>query len=174
MFALGLVGMFVMFLIPGLLFFGDPDVDEFDEGDFDSGYVYYVDQKSVVDAVEVPCNAMMTAGDKIELFTDPGKAAVAIREFAVTTQGIADAIDSAKPDNDSKQWRDDWEDLTHSLETFATDLDKLGNDAWLDTFAVPGEAPIMVRMAYSSDANCEVPAAVFTMDPANTEYYMEY
>ncbi|GAA3530534.1 hypothetical protein GCM10022234_29680 [Aeromicrobium panaciterrae] len=178
MFALGLIGMFGMFFLFPFIFFaglGDPDFDEgeFDEGDFESSYVYYVDQKSVVDAVEVPCNAMMTAGDKIKLFTEPDAAAASISAFAGTARGIADAIGSASPDNDSKQWQADWEKLAHELDTFATDLRKVGNDAWLDTFAEPGEAPIMLRMAGSSDANCEIPQTIFDLDPANSEYFME-
>lgn len=179
MFALGLIGMFVMFFLFPFIFFaglGDPDFDEgdFDEGDFDSAYVYFVDQKSVVDAVEVPCNAMMAAGDKIELFTEPADAAVSISAYATTARGIADAIGSASPNHDSKQWQADWEKLAHNLDTFATDLRKIGNDAWLDTFAEPGVAPIMVRMAGSSEANCEIPQMLFDLDPANSEYFMEY
>lgn len=171
MLALGLVGLFALGVILAIV---EGESDEYPEGDYESGYVYYVDQKSVVDAVELPCNRMMAAGDAIELFTTPAKAAVSIKAFAVEAQGIADAIDRADPDSDSKQWRDDWDKLSDNLETFAIDLNKYGNDAFLNTYTVLGEAPIMVRMAYSSEANCEVPPAIFAMDTDNSDYYMEF
>jgi hypothetical protein len=174
MFVLGLVGSFGLFLIPGLFFFSEPNFDNFDEGDYEAGYSYYVDQQSVVDAVEVPCNKMLDAGDQIKFFTDPDKAAVTIKAFAVTAQEIADAIGTASPNRDSKLWRADWEKLAHNLQTYATDLTKVGNDAGLDTFAEMGEAPIMVRMADSSNANCEIPEVVVALDPENANYYEEY
>lgn len=170
MLGLGLIAAFGMFfLLPFIFFAGDPHFDDFDEG-FDE-YAYYVDQRSVLDAVTEPCAEMREAGTEIKLFGDPDDVATRIEAFSVTAQDIADAIGGANPNDDSQQWQADWETLSEDLAAYATNLAEVGENATFTSLQPFGDRPLMVRMEFSSDADCEVPLVVYAMDPQNAGFY---
>ena len=149
--------------------------DDYEGGDGGGEYgYYYVDQRSVLKAVDDPCEDMIDAGRKIKPFDDPGKAAPPIRAFAVSAQKVADAIGTANPNADSQLWREDWEALAEALDTYADDLVSVGSNAAFTSLDPMDEAPLMFRMALSSDADCEVPAIVVAFDTVNAGTYYDY
>lgn len=166
MLVVGLVGLVVLGLILSIV------GGEFDEYADDS--YYYVDQTSVLDAVEGPCEDMLEAGAEVEMFDDPKNMASAIKTFAVTAQGVADAIASANPNQDSKEWQADWETLSSDLTAYAGNLSDAGAGALYSSTHPSGEMPAMVRMAYGSDAYCEVPSVIVALDPEVDEYNSGY
>jgi len=166
MFGLGVVGVIGFFTIVGLLL-GD------DFGDYEDGY-YYVDQTSVVRAVEEPCANMRSAASDIQLFGDPKAAATDIKGFVIAAQGIVDAIDAHDPNADSRKWRDDWKSLNGDLTTYADDLSTKGPAAVFASSTTIDDEPVMTRMAYSSDANCEVPQVIMAFDRENAQAYANY
>ena len=173
-FAIGASSMFLLCACAAIMllivFASEPDLGE--PLDEDEDY-YYVEQASVLEAVEKPCEDMRVAGAKIGVFDDPKKAAVEIEAFAVAAQGVADAIASADPNRDSQKWQADWEKLSSDLTAYAGNLRDAGGGALFSSIHPAGEMPVMVRMVYSSDANCEVPSVVVAMDPEVDEYNAE-
>ncbi len=171
MLALGLVGLFVLGLIISIV----EDESDGDGGlDEDSYSYYYVDQQSVLNAVEEPCKDMIDAGRQIHPFDEPKQAVGGIKEFAVTAQKVADAIGTADPNSDSQLWRKDWETLADDLNAYADNLATLGRDTEFGPLVPTDEAPVMFRMALSSEADCEVPAIVVALDTQNAGTYSDY
>ncbi len=137
-----------------------------DEADY-----YFVDQSSVVNSVEEPCDTMRSEATHIRLIGQPRNTAADLRDFALTITGIIEAIDANDPNEDSRKWRADWNSLQNDLETYADNLAGQGAAAEYITSVGADELPIMLRMAYASDADCEVPAVIEALDTENAEYY---
>lgn len=162
MFALGVVGFFGFFIFMGLMF-----SDGFEEDGAE--YAYYVDQESVVEAVDGLCSNMRSAAYEIKVFSGPEDASVDIARFTLAIKGIVEAIDSADPNSDSKLWRDDWQTLGADLDTYAADLKTKGDDAVFTS--ITDDVPTIARMSYSSDADCEVPQVIEGLDPNLADYW---
>ncbi|HUS22807.1 MAG TPA: hypothetical protein VMZ66_12440, partial [Aeromicrobium sp.] len=74
---------------------------EFDEDD-------YLDQGSVLEAIEGPCDDMLAAAENVTLGGPTGKAAASLHRWTAVAQGIVTAVDGANPNEVSRAWRDDW------------------------------------------------------------------
>lgn len=139
-----------------------------------SGKTYYVNQSSVVNAVEEPCQTLRTAAAEIELFDDPKAASEDIKAVVEAAQGIIRAIYANEPNRDSRLWRDDWKLLAANLDDYANDLAELGKNAEFASPMSEVETPVMARMSHGSDASCDVPQVIEAMDPLLDDYYDGY
>ena len=113
---------------------------------------------------------MRAAAAKIRLFGEPTVAATDIRAVSVAITGIVDAINANDPDADSRQWGADWSSLQDELDTYADNLAGKGAAAEYITSVGQDDMPIMLRMSFSSDADCEVPSVIEALDVENAEY----
>lgn len=167
MFAVVFVGLFVLFLIPGFLFLGAPGFDEGYDESFDEGYAYYVDQSSVLRAVEGPCANMRSAASDIDMFSNPKDASAEFKAFTLAIKGVVEAIDAGDPNSDSRLWRDDWKVLSAALDTYADGLAAKGVSPKFRPLA-DDKQPLLDRMRFSSEADCEVPAVIEALDSKMT------
>lgn len=136
---------------------GEPE-----RGDYDDDY-YYVEQGSVLRAVEGPCANMRSAASDIDMFSDPRGASADIKAYTLAIKGVVEAIDASDPNSDSKQWRDDWKSLGTALDTYADELAAKGTSSKFRPLT-DGKQPLLDRMHYSSESNCEVPAVIVALD----------
>lgn len=122
-------------------------------GGFDADY--YVDQGSVIDAIEAPCEDMLSAAEKVTLGGPTDKAAASLHRWTAAAEGIVTAVDSAEPNQDSREWRDDWKATVKAVNAYADNLGKPSNQLTL---------PDVESMYYETDAECGVPVVIAGLD----------
>lgn len=162
MLALGVVGMTIVGIMAFLV--GDIDGDSFEEDD------YLVDQSRVEKAVDEPCVQMKDAAGDLVLMGPPTASAASLKAFTASAGEIVQAIDGAKPDGDSKAWRDDWITLAASLDAYAVKV-AAGDPAPYKMPRSSSSGFITERMYYGSPEGCEVPTRVDMLDPRVAEDY---
>ena len=140
------------------------------EDDFGRGFGgmghggYYVEDDDVLEAVEEPCEAMLKAAGKINLVGDKAKVAASLKSWTEAATPIVAAIDSADPDSDSEDWRDDWKATIAAVEKYADNLGKPNNRLRLPVTAE--------EMYWSTDAECGVPISIAALDRRFASYIL--
>lgn len=148
----------VGFVVYFFSFLGDPGAD------------YWVEQGSVLHAVDAPCAGMLDAADEIELFSTQSEGAAALAGFVTSGRAIVSAIDDVDADSDSVRWRNDWEALLDGVDDYAQQLAD-GDDAVYDEPTTKNGYSVIYRMSYASAANCEVPRIIAALDLTPPEEY---
>ncbi len=137
--------------LPVLAILGFMAFDEF------GGDSYYVDQRSVVNAVEEPCEAMLDAGSKVSVGRSTRVATASLTNWTEAAQRIVTAIDGAKPNVDSRAWRDDWKATIAAVNTYAKHLGEPRNGLTLPDTAED--------IYWNTDAECGLPISIAALDP---------
>lgn len=128
----------------------------FDEDD-------YLDQGSVLEAIEEPCEDMLDAAENVRLGGPSDKAAASLRRWTAVAQRIVIAVDGARPDQDSREWRDDWKATIKSVDAYADNFGKPKNQLTL---------PDVESMYWDTDAECGVPVVIAGLDPEWAGYML--
>lgn len=115
----------------------------------------YLDQGSVLAAIEAPCEDMLGAAEHVRLGGPRDEAAASLRRWATSAQGIVVAVDSASPDGDSRAWRDDWKATIKAVNSYADNLGEPNNALNL---------PDVESMYWDTDAECGVPVVIAGLD----------
>jgi len=132
--------------------------------DIGPGDDYYVDQHSVVNAVERPCEDMLAASARIDLNGSARNEAASLKRWARSAQRIVTAIDNAHPNIDSKAWRDDWTATIVAVDSYAAHLGEPKNRLHLpDT---------LEDMYWATDADCGVPISIAALDPTYAKWML--
>lgn len=113
--------------------------------------------REVIRAVEEPCEAMVAAAEEITPYAPTAQAKRELRAWAAAAGDIADAIDGAHPKGHAKVWRDDWQEASEAVRTYAdglgTSTERLDLPSGLD------------GMYFPPPPSCMVPLAVMALDP---------
>lgn len=117
---------------------------------------YYVDQGSVIDAVEEPCEDMLEAAEDVAVGGSTGAAASALRAWTAAAQRIVAAVNAAEPNQDSREWRDDWSAIIKAVEAYADNFGEANN-----TLTLPEG---LEDMYWETDAECGVPVVIAGLD----------
>ena len=132
------------------------------DGDFDEDD--YLDQGSVLEAIERPCEDMLAAAENVTLGGPSDKTAASLRRWTAVAQGIVTAVDRAKPDQDSREWRDDWKATIKAVNAYADNFGKPNN-----TLTLPDS---LEDMYWETDAECGVPVVIAGLDPEWAGYML--
>jgi hypothetical protein len=135
----------------------------FEEGD------YVVTQWSVEDAVAAPCESMARASGRVAILGSRDAAASSLRDFTDAAGDVVAAIDDAKPDRDSRAWRNDWMLLIQAVDDFAVAIETA--EAEFEMPTTDAGRPLSERMYWGSPAGCEVPIVIEALDPLNASKY---
>ena len=167
--AMSAVALLVTVVLPVILiatlaiFVSDEFGVDFDGGPGGEFPGYYVDQESVIDAVEEPCEDMIEAAEDVSLGGPADLAATSLHQWAATAQRVVVAIDSAEPNADSREWRDDWKATIKAVSAYA---DKFGQPTNQLTL------PDVESMYWETDADCGVPVVIAGLDPEWAGYML--
>lgn len=138
-------------VFPFFMFMDDLEGEEFDE----PGSGYYVEQRSVLNAIEEPCELMLEAAEDVNLGGPADQSTASLKQWTAAAQDIVAAVDGADPDKDSQAWRDDWKATIKAVNTFADNIGKARNQLTL---------PDVESMYYETDAECGVPVVIAGLD----------
>lgn len=162
--SLSVVALLASLVIPVLALCAFMVFSEADDSGPSAGY--YVDQSSVLDAVEHPCEAADDAAARIRLDGSPQQLARELTTWTAEADLIIEAIDSAHPNADSRAWRDHWKATIRAVDNYAKNLDKPGHKLRLPDS--------MDDLYWSTDAECGVPVSIVALDPAyGSSFYGE-
>lgn len=152
--ALVFIAGFIVFIIAG------PDYEEYP----DDEYYYYVDDSSVIEAVQPACDDMIAAGKEIGVFSTPADGAKGLKRFVAAARPIVTAVDNTgTSDENSLDWRDDWQVLLDAVDRYAAELADDPGAEYEEPTTADGYS-IIYEMSNSSDADCEVPAIIAALD----------
>jgi hypothetical protein len=140
--------------LPIIALMGLIALDGLDELGGDS---YYVDQGSVLNAIEEPCEEMLDQGSKVSLGRSTAAAAASLTRWSKAAQKVVTAIDGAKPDEASRAWRDDWKETIVAVNAYAKHLGEPNNTLTLTSAAAD--------LYWNTDAECGLPISIAALDP---------
>lgn len=163
---LAVAAVALTFLVPALLmtlFAGELDDVAVDE--------YWVEQASVVRAVDEPCRGLASAAADVRLFGPPEQGRESVTALVTQMRSIVRAIDSAEPDSGARAWSADWQRLADALEDYAAAL--TSDEPAPFVAPTDGGVDVLERMYWGGAPGCEVPLIVEALDPRSATSYRD-